>query len=63
MNRLLSLIGITVLLICLQTTAYAQSALEQILDEGVLKVGTTGDWNPMTLKTPQLTATRVLTST
>ncbi len=52
MNRLLSLIGTTALLLSLQTTAYAQSALEQILDEGVLKVGTTGDWNPMTLKDP-----------
>ena len=52
MNRLLSLIGTTVLLIGLQTNAYAQSALEEILSEGVLKVGTTGDWNPMTLKDP-----------
>jgi len=51
-NRLLSLIGTTVLLIGLQTNAYAQSALEEILSEGVLKVGTTGDWNPMTLKDP-----------
>lgn len=30
----------------------AQSALNEILDEGVLKVGTTGDWNPMTLRDP-----------
>lgn len=30
----------------------AQSALKDILDNGVLKVGTTGDWNPMTVKDP-----------
>ncbi len=32
--------------------AQAQSALNEILPEGVLKVGTTGDWNPMTMKDP-----------
>ncbi|WP_293572706.1 transporter substrate-binding domain-containing protein [Phaeobacter sp.] len=32
--------------------AQAQSALNEILDGGVLKVGTTGDWNPMTLRDP-----------
>ncbi|MEM9199838.1 MAG: transporter substrate-binding domain-containing protein [Pseudomonadota bacterium] len=32
--------------------AQAQSALNEILDSGVLKVGTTGDWNPMTLRDP-----------
>ena len=30
--------------------ATAQSALNEILAEGVLKVGTTGDWNPMTMR-------------
>ncbi len=30
----------------------ADSALKDILDSGVLKVGTTGDWNPMTVKDP-----------
>lgn len=33
-------------------TAQAQSALNQILDSGVLKVGTTGDWNPMSVRDP-----------
>ncbi|MCT4556157.1 MAG: transporter substrate-binding domain-containing protein [Pelagimonas sp.] len=33
-------------------SAQAQSALNDILDSGVLKVGTTGDWNPMTLRDP-----------
>ncbi|MEZ5823609.1 MAG: transporter substrate-binding domain-containing protein [Geminicoccaceae bacterium] len=32
--------------------ASAQSALNEILDAGVLKVGTTGDWNPMTVRDP-----------
>lgn len=32
--------------------AQAQSALHEILDGGVLKVGTTGDWNPMTVRDP-----------
>ena len=30
--------------------ASAQSALQEILSNGVLKVGTTGDWNPMTMR-------------
>lgn len=34
------------------TEAQAQSALQDILSEGVLKVGTTGDWNPMTMRDP-----------
>ena len=36
----------------LAVSASAQSALNQILDDGVLKVGTTGDWNPMSVKDP-----------
>ena len=32
--------------------AHAQSALNKILGDGVLKVGTTGDWNPMSLRDP-----------
>jgi len=34
------------------TAVHAESALKDILDNGVLKVGTTGDWNPMTVKDP-----------
>lgn len=30
----------------------AQSALNDILNNGVLKVGTTGDWNPMSVRDP-----------
>jgi cyclohexadienyl dehydratase len=33
-------------------TAQAQSALNDILSGGVLKVGTTGDWNPMSVRDP-----------
>ncbi|MEM9433127.1 MAG: transporter substrate-binding domain-containing protein [Pseudomonadota bacterium] len=32
--------------------AFAQSALNEILSSGVLKVGTTGDWDPMTVRDP-----------
>ncbi len=32
--------------------AMAQSALNDILSNGVLKVGTTGDWNPMSVRDP-----------
>ena len=32
--------------------ALSASALNEILNDGVLKVGTTGDWNPMTMKDP-----------
>jgi cyclohexadienyl dehydratase len=32
--------------------ALAQSALNEILSSGVLKVGTTGDWNPMAVRDP-----------
>lgn len=32
--------------------AQAQSALQDILSKGVLKVGTTGDWNPMSMRDP-----------
>lgn len=34
------------------TSAAAQSALNEILSEGKLKVGTTGDWNPMSVRDP-----------
>ncbi len=41
-----------VALLCAAATANAQSALNDILNNGTLKVGTTGDWNPMTMKDP-----------
>lgn len=30
----------------------APSRLQQVIDRGVLRVGTTGDWNPMTIRDP-----------
>ena len=36
----------------LAAPALAQSALNDILNNGVLKVGTTGDWNPMSVRDP-----------
>lgn len=47
---------ITATLACMTTLlaapAMAQSALTDILSGGVLKVGTTGDWNPMSVRDP-----------
>jgi cyclohexadienyl dehydratase len=36
----------------LHVPSYAANVLSEILSGGVLKVGTTGDWNPMTMKDP-----------
>ena len=36
----------------LAVSAQAQSALNEILDSGTLKFGTTGDWNPMSVRDP-----------
>lgn len=36
----------------LTVSAVAQSALQQILEAGVLRVGTTGDWAPLTQRDP-----------
>ena len=53
-----SLSRLGVLLVCVMaalaigTADAADSVLNDILDEGKLKVGTTGDWDPMTMKDP-----------
>ena len=31
---------------------FAESRLNKILENGEIRVGTTGDWNPMTMKDP-----------
>ena len=36
----------------MQTAQAQDSLLHTILKEGVLKVGTTGDWDPMTMRDP-----------
>ena len=48
MKRLFLLILFTFLPLSLN----ADSNLDKILSSGVLKVGTTGDWDPMTVKDP-----------
>lgn len=48
MKKILLALGIC--LLTMTQVAYAQSRLQDILDKGVLRVGTTGDWNPMTMK-------------
>ena len=40
------------LLLLLPFSAHADSNLNKILSSGELKVGTTGDWDPMTMKDP-----------
>lgn len=50
MKSLLAL-GLTALLAA-PLPAFAQSALNDILNSGTLKVGVTGDWNPMSLRDP-----------
>ena len=52
MNFLRTLVAGLLAMTMLAGGAQAQSALNDILSGGVLKVGTTGDWNPMTMKDP-----------
>jgi cyclohexadienyl dehydratase len=51
MKRLLAL-GLSAILALGALPASAQSALNDVLNGGVLRVGTTGDWNPMSVKDP-----------
>ena len=48
--KFLKTIAAVALLAVSAVQASAQSALNEILSTGVLKVGTTGDWNPMTMR-------------
>ena len=48
LKSVLTLVFITVLI----TPALAESRLQRILANGELRVGTTGDWNPMTMIDP-----------
>ncbi|NCO22858.1 MAG: transporter substrate-binding domain-containing protein [Rhodobacterales bacterium] len=54
MKMLRKLMGVAALTLGLAVAAgaSAQSVLNEILDGGVLKVGTTGDWVPMTQRDP-----------
>ncbi len=50
MRKILLVLGMC--LLAATQVAHAESRLQSILDNGVLRVGTTGDWNPMTMKDP-----------
>lgn len=52
MNGIMKTLAVWAVALAMTGTAMAQSALNEILSDGVMKVGTTGDWNPMTLKDP-----------
>lgn len=52
MARMVSVVAALLLSIGLTGVAHSASALNDILSKGVLKVGTTGDWNPMSVRDP-----------
>lgn len=52
MKGFLKVVAAAAISMGLAAGAQAQSALNEILDSGVLKVGTTGDWNPMSVRDP-----------
>lgn len=52
MKQWITAVAAGVISLTMAAGAQAQSALHEILDTGVLKVGTTGDWNPMSLRDP-----------
>ena len=43
---------IFIIFLLVSSSVFADSRLNQILNNGELRVGTTGDWNPMTIKDP-----------
>ncbi len=56
MKKFVTALAAGAVALSLGAAAQAQSALHEILDTGVLKVGTTGDWNPMTVRDPATNA-------
>jgi len=50
--KFFKIVTLFVSLITIAVCARAESVLQDVLSNGVLKVGTTGDWNPMTVKDP-----------
>ena len=48
--KFLKIATTAMMLLVTPTIAKAEGALKDILSSGTLKVGTTGDWNPMTMK-------------
>ena len=48
-----SFLVLTLFILLFPTLSYAASSrLQQVIDRGVLRVGTTGDWTPMTIRDP-----------
>ena len=52
MNKFFKAAAVAAIGLAMAGAVQAQSALNEILNDGVLKVGTTGDWNPMTVRDP-----------
>ena len=52
MKKWLSTLAVAATVACTGAEAQNRSILHKVLDEGVLKVGTTGDFNPMSFKDP-----------
>ena len=48
--KLFKILPLCLTLMTVAVCARAESVLQDVLSNGVLKVGTTGDWNPMTMK-------------
>ncbi|MFA0084965.1 cyclohexadienyl dehydratase [Vibrio sp. 10N.286.49.C2] len=46
------ILGVVIAVLSIGQVSAQTSRLQAILDTGVLRVGTTGDWNPMTMKDP-----------
>ena len=56
MRKFFKSIAISLLACVTAGSVGAQSALNDILNGGILKVGTTGDWNPMSVRDPATNA-------
>lgn len=48
--RIFKIVAVAAVIASSAVQASAQTTLNDILSEGVLKVGTTGDWNPMSMR-------------
>ena len=48
--KLFKIVPLYLILMTVAVCAKAESVLQDVLSNGVLKVGTTGDWNPMTMR-------------
>ena len=53
MTKWLSTLAVVASVVCGSAAADDRSILHKVLDSGTLKVGTTGDFNPMSFKDPE----------